>query len=109
MESTAISQGQLSLAHFILDVVAQIRHLCGSEASDPDLALLSIKEIDLSIPYAPTRVLPNQSLDLPIMRLSQAESYLSKIDQKISVERARLVKLPQERIARLELRIRFLD
>jgi len=117
MSTQALPEGVSALAAFVLKTVETLRAMTGEQAAGPDLGDVRIREITFSIPYDPgagaARLgafdLPSLTLQtgLPILRLPQAEEYLKMLDPHIVFERARLIQLPAERIARLEITIRL--
>jgi hypothetical protein len=109
-----------TLAAFVLDTVDRLRAITGEEAADVPLRDLHIQEITFSIPYDVgshslllDRLNPaagSLSLALavqPELRLPQAESYLKSLDPRIVFDRARLIQLPEQELARLEITIRL--
>lgn len=108
------------LASFVLDTVDHLRTLTGAQAPEPKMRDLRIREVSFSIPYDPgtnTLLLSRTAFDtvstaavatvFPAFRLPQALDYLKALDPRIVFDRARLVQLPEQRIARLEITIRL--
>jgi hypothetical protein len=103
-----------SLAHFVLDIVDQLRTITGGDAVDPILSCLSVREVTFSVPYdpgahMPPLPLPSDGDGILAMSLQEARSHLLARDRRVALERMRLLRAPAQRIARLELKIRLLE
>ncbi|MBN2471009.1 MAG: hypothetical protein JXN59_09815 [Anaerolineae bacterium] len=105
-----------ALATFVLDTVAQLRAITGEQAAEPALNGVHIREITFSIPYDPgsrhllirgaSHFEPAAQRE-PALRLPQAVAVLRALGPDVAFERARLVSLPEQELARLEITIRL--
>lgn len=105
-----------ALAAFVLDTVDRLRAATGEQAAEPALSGVHIRAITFSIPYDPgsrrllVEALPGfQSIALSetALRLPQAVEVLRGLGPDVVFERARLVSLPEQEIARLEITIQL--
>ena len=114
-----------TLAVFVLETVEHLRAITGAQAAEPALAGLHIREVTFSIPYDPgpgmlllrapvvpggladTPELTLASLAIPIVRLPQALELLRTLDPRVVFDRARLVEVSDQRLARLEITIQL--
>ncbi len=117
MTTQMLPEGLSTLAIFILKTVETLQAITGPQAAIPELADVHIREVTFSIPYDPGAGTARRDVaDLPPLTLQaglltlplpQAVDYLRTLSPHVVFERARLIRLPAERIARLEITIRL--
>lgn len=117
MSAQALPEGLSALAAFVLKTVEDLRAMTGAQAAAAELADVRIREITFSIPYDPgpgaavlsAAELPSLTLQpaIPILRLPQAVELLKLLPAHVVFERARLIQVPEQRLARLEITIRL--
>lgn len=105
-----------ALAVFVLDTVDRLRAATGEQAAEPALRGVHLRAITFSIPYDPgsQRLLlaglpyfQPVTLSETALRLPQAVEVLRALSPDVVFERARLVTLPAQEIARLEITIQL--
>lgn len=117
-QDEAKGKGKVSLAEAVLQTVERLQQLTGSGgpdgsgAADPLLRDHSVREVTLSLAYGPGSKgaplpLPPSPDGPPVMSWAEARAYLLANDRRVILDTERLRRAPADRVARLELTIRF--